>query len=258
MRILTILILVFTLFSSCIFTKPIPTPEPVPGAYIPVLPVTGGGTGTITWTSGGYLRASSPTKLGFSTNVASSFTTLSVASGGTNHSSWATGGLLYADTTTSLSQLNTLPQASITSLVSDLAAKQATGYYYSRTLNWGDLFGSSTGSYMGMIRMASAGAVGSIINVYAVYASAPTTISYFDIQKTTQAEIDSASNWVSILSTLISVDANEYSSNTAATPAVISTSFWAVGDHFRVNVATAGANGSDLTIEMNIRQQLVP
>lgn len=67
LMLLTVLLAV----GACIFT-PSPTPTPInesPGAYIPVLPVRQGGTGTITWTSGGHLTALSSTSLGFDTSI---------------------------------------------------------------------------------------------------------------------------------------------------------------------------------------------
>ena len=63
-------------------------------------------------------------------------------------------------------------------------------------------------------------------------------------------EVDINKNGVSIFSTLLSIDANEKTSVTAATPAVLSTTTFADDDEltFDIDVAGTGAKGLKVTL----------
>jgi hypothetical protein len=93
-----------------------------------------------------------------------------------------------------------------------------------------------------------------IITAYAVcngvLGSTATTLR---IEKTSQTDIDgAASGWASIMSTVITIDASERSSNTATAP-VFSTSTIAPGEHVRVYVIGAGTGVGDIQVFLSMK-----
>lgn len=69
-------------------------------------------------------------------------------------------------------------------------------------------------------------------------------------QGTTGTTVDINKNGASIFSTLLTIDANEDTSLTAATPAVISTTSFAAGDKITVDIDVAGTNAKGLKVSL--------
>lgn len=89
-----------------------------------------------------------------------------------------------------------------------------------------------------------------IVAAYAVAKTAGTTATTINIYRSTQANIDGSPSWSSIFSTALTMDANERSSATAATPSVISAASGAANDHYKVDVTSVGTGIEDLTVEL--------
>lgn len=87
---------------------------------------------------------------------------------------------------------------------------------------------------------------GTIVGVRAVLRTAGTTATTIDIQKSG----DNGATFTSIFSTKPTIDANEKSTVTAATPAVLSTTTFSANDIFRCIVDSAGTNAADLTVTL--------
>ena len=69
-------------------------------------------------------------------------------------------------------------------------------------------------------------------------------------QGTTGTTVDVNKNGASIFSTLLTIDANEDTSLTAATPAVISTTSFAAGDKITVDIDAAGTGAKGLKVSL--------
>lgn len=74
-----------------------------------------------------------------------------------------------------------------------------------------------------------------------------TTLTTISLEKMAQTTVDGAfTPWTTITSPNLTIDANERSSNTAATPVTIGTPTLAPGEHLRMNVITAGSSIGDI------------
>lgn len=92
-----------------------------------------------------------------------------------------------------------------------------------------------------------------IASTYAIAKTAGSSASTINIYRMTQAEAQGgASVWTSIFSTPITLDANEHSTATAATAAVISGASGAANDHYKMEFTTVGTSVDDVTVEMVI------
>lgn len=93
-----------------------------------------------------------------------------------------------------------------------------------------------------------------IITAYAVCNGVlGSTATTMRIEKTSQADIDgAASGWASIMSTVLTIDASERSSNTATAP-VFSTTTIAPGEHVRVFVIGAGTGVGDIQVFLSMK-----
>lgn len=96
----------------------------------------------------------------------------------------------------------------------------------------------------------------SVTEVYAVLKTGPTTAVTVEVEKCTQANIDGTPSWVSVFSTVLTIDAGERSSDTAATPAVLDGTgkVLADGDHLRMRVTDIGTDGADLTVFVVLKE----
>ena len=112
-----------------------------------------------------------------------------------------------------------------------------------------------TGDKAGWLRIENLGANGDILSAYAVLKTAGSTSTTIDILKCSQANIDGVPSWSTIFTNKITIDANERSSNTAATPPSFSATSWSANDHFRINIDAAGTNASELTVMLKIRSK---
>ena len=128
--------------------------------------------------------------------------------------------------------------------------------YYDRSLTWFFPASVAIGDWGAWLPIDRAGEAGGFLNVYAVWASAATAVSTIRIQASPQTLIDGTPSWSNVLSTDLTIDANERSSNTATTPAVFGSTTWSANDHFRVNFISGGNFGYDLTVKMRIRQKV--
>lgn len=87
-----------------------------------------------------------------------------------------------------------------------------------------------------------------IVSFYAMTTgSVGTTLTTISLEKMSQATVDGAfTPWTTITSPNLTIDANERSSNTAATPVAFSDPTLANGEHLRMNIITAGSGIGDI------------
>jgi hypothetical protein len=94
---------------------------------------------------------------------------------------------------------------------------------------------------------------GTVVSVYAAVKTASTSGAItIDILKCTDPTAGSPS-WTTIFTTKITIDVNERTTETAATPAALNgTQTFAVDDVYRINIDGAGTGAADLTVTMKV------
>lgn len=87
-----------------------------------------------------------------------------------------------------------------------------------------------------------------IVSFYAMTTgTVATTLTTISLEKMSQSIVDGAfTPWTTITAPNLTIDANERSSNTAATPVTIGTTTLAAGEHLRMNVIAAGSGIGDI------------
>lgn len=93
---------------------------------------------------------------------------------------------------------------------------------------------------------------GQITEVYASCAKAGTGRTVFQIEKCSQADYDTAPNWVNIFSSDLVIEDGEKSSKTSTTPYTVSIPQINKDDHFRINVTEVGDGIEGVTIEVMV------
>ena len=89
---------------------------------------------------------------------------------------------------------------------------------------------------------------GTITGATAVVKTASTSGAItIDILKST----NNGANWTTIFSTNMTLDQDERSTATAATPCVLNVTTYAANDLFRINIDGAGTGAADLTVGLH-------
>lgn len=105
----------------------------------------------------------------------------------------------------------------------------------------------ATGDQAPWIHMSFAGTIQSVYAIVKTVSSGGTIT--VDILKSTSGETPS---WSTIFSTKITIDQSEYSTETAAAPAVLSVTSFGVDNLFRINIDGAGTGAAWLSVSMKV------
>lgn len=94
-----------------------------------------------------------------------------------------------------------------------------------------------------------------LISAYAVLKTAGSTPTTVNIYYCPQATLDSSPVWTSIFSTALTLDANERSSNTAATAAVLTGTTRDANDHYKMEITAVGTGAKSATVSLKVRRR---
>lgn len=94
---------------------------------------------------------------------------------------------------------------------------------------------------------------GSIYNVSASLLTRGASETVIQIEKCSAVDYDTVPNWIPVLSTPLTIEANESSSRTSSVPHVIGNEQVSMDDYFRVNILTAGQGAMVLNVEVTVK-----